>query len=222
MLEEKSMSDPIVYGPRMSTYVRSVRLALEEKGIAYHLEELDIFGDPKVKAAYLSRHPFGKVPAFEHDGFALYETNAIMRYVDEAFPGPSLQPSNAQDRARMNQVFSVIDSYLYPSWIAGIALPRLRAARAGVAADESAIEAVVPRARRCADTLDKLLDGRTYFAGDGISLADLLLAPIYFYFLRLPEGQRLLDPAANLARWWSKMSTRPSMENTTPTQPTKD
>ncbi len=210
------MPDPILYGPQFSTYVRSARLALEEKGIAYRLDEIDIFGDPKAKVAHLARHPFGKIPAFEHGDFALYETSAIMRYVDEAFPGPRLQPSDAQERARMNQVFGIIDCYAYPSWTTGIIIPRFRAARTGVAADESAIEEVVPRARRCVNILDKFLNGREYFAGEGVSLADLHLAPMCFYFAQLPEGKRLFGHAANLTRWWTEMSARPSLVKTTP------
>ncbi|MHA1600030.1 MAG: glutathione S-transferase family protein [Alphaproteobacteria bacterium] len=209
------MPDPILYGPHFSTYVRSARLALEEKGVAYRLEEPDVFSDPKAKAAHLARHPFGKIPAFEHDDFAFYETGAIMRYVDEAFPGPSLQPSKARDRARMTQVLGIVDSYAYPSWITSIVIPRHRAAQ-GVAADETAIEEAVPLARTCVETLDKFLENKAYFAGDDISLADLHVAPLCFYFTQFPEGQRLFGHAANLTRWWTEISTRPSIVKTTP------
>lgn len=213
------MPDPILYGPHFSTYVRSARLALEEKGAAYRLEEPDIFGDPKAKAAHLARHPFGKIPAFEHEGFTLFETGAIMRYVDEAFPGPHLQPSEARDRARMTQVLGIVDSYAYPSWITGIVIPRLRAARAGVAVDEAVIEEAISRARTSVETLDKLLDDKAYFAGDTISLADLHVVPIYYYFAKTPEGEKLLGPAANLARWWTAMAARPSTDKTIPALP---
>ncbi|HSR73041.1 MAG TPA: glutathione S-transferase N-terminal domain-containing protein, partial [Kiloniellales bacterium] len=76
------MDDPIVYGPGFSTYTRSARLALEEKAVAYHLEEINILEGAGQTPEHLARQPFGKVPAFEHDGFRLYETAAIMRYVD--------------------------------------------------------------------------------------------------------------------------------------------
>ncbi len=95
------MSDPIIYGPAYGTYARSVRLALEEKGVAYKLEPVDIITGAANAADHLNRQPFAKVPAFEHDGFALYETAAIERYVDESFPGPKLQPQDPKQRARM-------------------------------------------------------------------------------------------------------------------------
>ena len=78
------MARPIVYGPAGSTYVWSTRLALAEKGVAHELVDVP-FGAHR-EEPHLSRHPFAKVPAFEHDGFALYETQAILRYIDEGFP----------------------------------------------------------------------------------------------------------------------------------------
>ena len=75
------MAHPIVYGPAGSTYIWSARLALAEKGVTHELVDVP-FGAHR-EEPHLSRHPFAKVPAFEHDGFALYETQAIMRYVDE-------------------------------------------------------------------------------------------------------------------------------------------
>jgi len=86
------MAHPIVYGPAGSTCVWSARLALAEKGVTHELVDVP-FGAHR-EEPHLSRHPFAKVPAFEHDGFALYETQAIMRYVDERFAGTPLQPED--------------------------------------------------------------------------------------------------------------------------------
>lgn len=210
------MADPILYGPAFSTYTRSVRLVLEEKGVAYHLDESDVLGDPKAKAARLARHPFGKIPAFEHDDFALYETVAIMRYVDEAFPGPSLQPSSPRGRARMTQILSIIDSYVYGPVVRQIVIPHFRAPRTGIAADEAAIESALPAARRSLGVLDELIGANAFLAGDSLSLADFQLIPIYFYIALVPEGPRLLAHTPNLARWWAPLSARPSVEKTAP------
>jgi len=79
------MANPIVYGPALSTYVWSARLALAEKGVTHELVDVP-FGAQR-EEPHLSRQPFAKLPAFEHDGFVLYETQAIVRYVDERFAG---------------------------------------------------------------------------------------------------------------------------------------
>ncbi len=78
------MTEPIVFGAPYSVYLRAVRLALEEKGVPYRLEEIDIFADGGPPKDYLARHPFGRIPAFEHDGFRLYETNGRRDQYPEA------------------------------------------------------------------------------------------------------------------------------------------
>src|SRR5436309_4013186 len=103
----------IVHGPNFSTYVRTARLALEEKGAAYELREVAMLEGAHKQPEHLPRHPFGRIPAFEHDGFALYETAAITRYVDEAFDGPALQPADARGRARLTQIIGILDAYAY-------------------------------------------------------------------------------------------------------------
>src|SRR5215471_1881387 len=101
------MARPIVYGPAGSPYVWSARLALAEKGVAHDLVEVG-FGE-HLEAPHIERHPFAKVPAFEHDGFALYETQAILRYIDEGFPAAPLQPTDLHQFARMSQVMCIVD-----------------------------------------------------------------------------------------------------------------
>ncbi len=73
-------SSVVLYGASYSVYVRIVRIALHEKRVPYDLVPVDVFAEEGVPPAHLERHPFGRIPAFEHDGFAIYETSAITRY----------------------------------------------------------------------------------------------------------------------------------------------
>ena len=210
------MAKPIVYGPGYSTFARTVRLALEEKGVDYDLVEVDLLGGAGKTPENLARHPFGKVPAFEHDGFELYETDAIIRYIDAAFPGPDLEPADAKSRARMAQALGVIGGYAYPCMIGQIFIQRAVMPMLGNAADEGAITAAIPQAETCIKALEKLIDGNAYLAGDRLSLADLLLIPVYDYVAQIPEGENLLADAPNLRRWWDRVRTRESVARTKP------
>jgi glutathione S-transferase len=210
------MAKPIVYGPAYSTYARTARLALEEKGVDYDLVEVDILQGAGRAPEHLARHPFGKVPAFEHEGFTLYETDAITRYVNEAFPGPDLEPSDARGRARMTQAIGVIGGYAYPCLITQIVIQRMVMPMLGNASDEAAISQALPQAETCLKALEGLIDGSPYLAGDTLSRADLLLIPIHDYFSQTPEGQKLLGAAPNLQRWWNEVRNRPSVEKTRP------
>lgn len=206
------MADPVVYGPAFSTYARTVRLALEEKGVAYRLEDVDMLQGGHKVPDHLARQPFGKVPAFEHDGFVLFETAAITRYIDEAFPGPRLQPEDVRRRARMMQVVGVIDSYAYGALITRIVIQRVLMPKLGGATDEAMIRDALPEAATSLAALERLLPE----CGDGPTLADLHLIPVYDYFRQMPEAGRLLADRPNLSRWWERMSRRPSVEKTRP------
>jgi glutathione S-transferase len=74
----------------------------------------------------------------------------------------------------------------------------------------------VPQAETCIEALEKLLDGNDYLAGDRLSLADLLLIPVYDYLAQTPEGEKLLAGAPNLRRWWDGVRTRESVASTRP------
>lgn len=189
-----------IHGNAQSTYVRSVLLALREKTVPYEL--ITIGAREQRQPAHLARHPFGRVPAMEHAGFRLYETQAILRYVDEAFPGPALMPAALQARARVNQILGIIDAYGWPSMVAGIIVPRLVLAARGRTADEAAVAAAVPQAALVLEEIAGLADSEAPFlAGDAISLADMMLAPITTYLAQTKEGGEILRRSPRLVRW---------------------
>ena len=208
------MGRPIVYGPAGSTYVWSTRLALAEKGVAHELVEVG-FGQHR-EEPHLSRHPFAKVPAFEHDGFALYETQAILRYIDEGFPVAPLQPTDLHEFARMNQIMGIVDAYAWPSIAGGILVNRLLNPRLGLPVDEAAIAAAVPEARLCLSEFARLMGEWPFMTGERISLADLMVFPLLYYFRRVPEGTEPLADHPTLSSWVRRIEERQSVQVTKP------
>jgi glutathione S-transferase len=204
-----------VYGTEFSTYVRSVRLAFEEKGAGYTLHDVSVLRGEQKHAAHLTRNPFGTVPAFEHDGLQLYETSPILRYVDQVFPGAALTPEDPKARARMNQVISIIDYHGYDSLIVQIVVQRLFVALLANGTDEAVVKAGIPRATMCLQEIDRIKGSAPFLAGDRLSLADLYLLPILFY-LRLTPEKALLAPHKGLDAWWNMMAERPSVQATAP------
>ena len=99
-----------LYGATYSVNVRIARLVLEEAGVPYDLVDIDIFSPATLPAGYGERHPFGKIPAFEHDGFRLFETDAIAQYAIAAFGADHLLPSVARERARVLQIMRIMDN----------------------------------------------------------------------------------------------------------------
>jgi glutathione S-transferase len=209
-----STDNPIVFGAPYSVYVRAVRLALEEKGVAYELVPVDIFAVDGSPSEHLTRHPFGKIPAFEHSGFCLYEAGAITRYIDEAFAGPPLQPADPRNRARMNQIISILDSYAYRTLVWDIYVERVSRPATGSAPDEARVAAALPKAAVCLSALTELMGEEPWLAAPTVSLADFHASPMFALFRLAPEGERLLSHHARLAGWWDRVSARPSFVRT--------
>ena len=209
------MSEPVLYGAAYSVYVRSARLALAEKGVAYRLQEVDIFAEDGPPPDYLRRQPFGRIPAFEHEGFRLYETGAIIRYIEEAFPSPDLMPADPRARARVNQVLGILDNYAYRTLVWDIFVERVGKPRDGEASDEAKIAQALPLARTCLAALGDIMGDQAYLAGgEQLTLADLHAAPMFAYFVLAPEGQELLAQQRGLSRWWDAILSRSSMAAT--------
>ena len=209
---------PIVFGTEFSTYVRTVRMAFEEKGAGYKLDDVSVIKGEQKQHPHLARNPFGTVPAFAHDGLELYETSPILRYIDQVFPGPSLTPDDPKQRARMNQIISIIDYHGYASLIGQIVVQRLFTVLLPNGTDEAVIEAGIPKARLCLQEIERIkvgAGGGSFLAGDRISLADLYLLPILFYVRMTPEKE-LLAPHKGLEAWWQAMAERPSVVKTAP------
>ena len=205
---------PTIFGAPYSVYVRAVRLALEEKGVDYELVPVDIFGPGGPPAEHMARHPFGKIPAFEHTGFRLYEAGAITRYIDEVFRCPPLHPGDPCGRARMNQIISILDSYAYRTLVWDIYVERVARPARGVATDEERVAAALPKAEVCLSELSELMGEEPWLAGPAISLADLHAAPMFAAFRLAPEGHHLLGRHDRLAAWWDRVSTRESFLRT--------
>jgi len=206
------MSDIVVYGVPGSPFLRAVQMGLEEKKAVYRLQVMGA-GDSKSEA-YLKKHPFGRVPAFEQGNFGLYETQAILRYLDDIFPEPPLKPRDAQQAARMNQIIGINDWYFFPKVAAVIVFQRIIGpVLLGIRTDEAAIEAALPMGRTCIAELDRLLGAQQFVAGDHLSIADLMLAPQLDFLAETPEGKSLLG-GTQIEAWLVRMNERPSMQAT--------
>ncbi len=208
------MSDVVIHGFPQSSYVRTARMTLEEKGVAYEVQPIEPGSD-----AHRDLHPFMKMPSMDHGDVHVYETSAICRYVDEAFDGPSLQPGDPAARACMNQWISSINDYFYPPMIREFVLQRIVAPMRGNEPDEERIAAAMPDIRRAIDVTDGALADSRFLAGEDLSIADLFLAPIFFYVGISPEGPELFAGKNNIAGWKARIGELQSFQTTMPPKP---
>jgi glutathione S-transferase len=204
-----------LFGYRHSVYTRVVRLVLHEKRLRATLVEVDPFADP-LPEGYLDLHPFGRVPVLSHGPFTLYETAPICRYLDEALPGPPLQPEDARDRARMAQVVAMVDAYTYWPLVRQVYAHAVFRPAAGRAGDPAVLAKGLAAAPRLLAALESVAAEGRVLNGQPPTLADLHLAPMIAAFAAAAEGAALLGGFPALAGWWRWMAARPAMAATDP------
>src|SRR3984893_10549338 len=208
------MSKMVLWGFDGSTYVRTVKMLLAEKGVTqFEQMPLNVLkGEPKMPE-HLQRHPFGKVPVLDHDGMRLLETSAIVRYLNDVLPGSSLVPATANDRARMDMFIGIVDSYGYASLIGCVAAYHLFPDFVG-GKNEAMRKGGLENGRKMIELAMKTKGSSPFIAGD-LSLADLYLAPIAFYVSLTPDKDELFN-VPGFADWWSKIQALPSYKDTQP------
>jgi glutathione S-transferase len=208
------MSEFIVHSVPGSPFGRAALATLEEKRTPYRFSGVPA-GTWRTEP-HISRHPFGRVPVLEHDGFMLYETQAILRYLDRVLPTPPLTPADPRAAANMDRAMNVSDWYLFNGVNNVIGFQRIVAPRLmGVAPDEAAIAAAMPKAHTVFNELARLLGAQPYFTGENVALADLLIAPQLDFLALTPEWTELSARHRNLVDWLARMNARPSFQATT-------
>lgn len=203
-----------VYGNPISGGTRLVLMALAEKNVAHELVVLDFSKKEHKEPAHLARQPFGKIPAIEHDGLQLFESRAIARYIGETFPGPSFLPTEAKQRALVDQWVNVELAEFYSTAHPLVLALVIRPALGAGPADPAAVETMRARLAPVLGVLDRALAGKSYLVGEQFSLADMVFMPDLEYLHVGGEGPRVAT-FPNVARWWNAISTRPSWRRAT-------
>lgn len=206
------MAKPTVYGTPQSTYVRTVRLLLEEAGAEYNLQAVDIFNGENKSAEYLAKNPFGKVPTIEVEGERLYETAAITQYLNNVLANNKFSPSDPLLQARMRQIMAIIDSYLYTQGITTIVIQRLIMPSQGGKTDEDKVKNAVAPAQTAAEAIESLTIGSPYLLGSEVSIADFYLIPVFTYLSQTPEFEAITAKTPKLRTWWNEVNQLPSVK----------
>ena len=199
---------PVLYGAKYSVYVQAVLLCLEEKRVAYDFQEVDVFAAGGPPLEHSQRHPFGRIPAFQHGEHMFYETAPICRYIDEAFDGTPLQPRTPLARARMGQAISIADNYVYKSMVWGVYVETVDGPANGRPRNDERLAAASKMASTCLLALEQLAPESPWLAGDALTLADLHVAPMIALFRKSPVAACLMSAAPRIEAWFERVSGR--------------
>ena len=208
------MAEFVVHTVPGSPYGRAVLAALEEKGAPYRVARVD----PRMRnePSHLALHPFGRVPVLDHGEFRLYETQAILRYLDRVLTQPPLTPADPRQAARMDQLMNINDWYLFLGFSRIVVFQRIVGPRlTGSTPDEAAIAAAMPAGNTVVAEIARLLGENRFLVGAELSLADLIVAPQIDMLAQTPEWAELVAPHAKLRSWLERMLERVSFRATT-------
>ena len=201
------MAIKLHYHP-LSTYSRRILISFSEKQIPYELVVVDMAARQHREQPYLSLNPYGRVPTLEEDGFVLFESTAILNYLEATRPTPPLVPTDVRGRALVDMHMKLCDLQLtrhagtivFPKRF----LPKERWNTTAIAEAKAEIEQHFA-------ILDKHLAGKTYLVAEQFSLADVCYVP-FLEFLPLME----IAPPTAVATWSERLLTRPSAVATRP------
>ena len=211
------MASIVIHGFPGSTYVQIVRLVLAHKAIEFEFRDLETEMNTP---AHRELHPFEYVPVLQHGDFVLCETSAIVGYIDDAFPDPRLTPASIQQRAKMNQWISAVNSYYYPQIVFHLSHERSVFPALGIAPDERVVQVALPKIERALDVMERELNaGRPFLIDDEVTLADLFMVPCMTSLARTEEGRIMLERHALVAGWRERMEQLPGVQRFRAAQP---
>jgi glutathione S-transferase len=197
-----------------SPFGRTVLAVLEEKGLQYRISPVD----PGIlrSDAFQQVHPFNRIPVLDHGDFRLYESQAIVRYLERITPEPPLMPAGARGAARADVLLGIVDWYLFPDVGRTIGFQRIVAPMLlGRPADEAVCAAAMPAAHRTFAVRAEALGSAPYFGGAQLTLADVALASHLSLLALTPEWLTLTQSRGALVEWLARMESRPSFAATT-------
>ncbi|KAJ3158537.1 hypothetical protein HDU86_002762 [Geranomyces michiganensis] len=196
-----------LYGMGVSTCTQKVVFCLHDKQIPFEFVNVNVIKKEQKLPEHIAKHPFGKIPVLEHEGRFIFESLAIVRYLDALYPdvGTQLVPTGAFHRAQVDQWTYQSSFNFYPhaqQIIVETAIKPVLKAPTDKAKLTAARELLEPTL----DIYDAHLAKHEYFANDEFSLADVAHIP-YFNVLKRTQPD-LIDERPALAAWFGRVTAR--------------
>jgi glutathione S-transferase len=199
-----------IYGSPTSTCTRKVMLTLNEKNIPFTMEVINIAKGEQKQPAYLHHQPFGVVPVLEDGDYEIYESHAIMHYVDKKFVENALAPIDPHVLGRMEQWISVAQSYFTQPTVT-LVKELYFGPMQGKVVDQQLVSEAKDKVAHALDVIEKNLSMHPYMVANDFTLADITWMPYVEYLFPASMGQ-LVTERPSLNAWWEKVSKRPAWQ----------
>ncbi|KAF8204442.1 glutathione S-transferase [Mycena galopus ATCC 62051] len=196
-----------LYGDGSATCTRRVATILYEAREPFELIEIDRSKGEHKTPSYLEKQPFGRIPYMDDDGFFLFETRAICRYIAAKHPECKLIPTDPKQNALFEQAASI--ELCNFEFNAGRAVAEARKPRKGLKTDPAVVAAAIVDLDKVLEGYDAMLAKQKYLAGDEVTLADLFHLP-HAPVLETDAKSDVMTRKPHVARWYKDLLSRPS------------
>ncbi|KAJ6577057.1 glutathione S-transferase [Mycena vulgaris] len=199
-----------LFGSALSTCTRRVATVLVEKKVPFEFVSVDMGKGEHKSGSFVANQPFGQVPYIDDDGFILYESRAICRYIADKYPnqGTKLVPTDVQGKALFEQAASIEYSNFDPFCSKAVAEMVFKPMR-GMTSDKATFDTLVAGLSGKLDAYEVILGKQKYLAGNEVTLADLFHLP-YGTMLARAGSDLLTTKGPNVTRWFNELCERPS------------
>lgn len=180
---------------------RSVMMVAKSLGVQLNLKPIDIYKQEHLTPEFLKINPQHTIPTLVDNGFAIWESRAILGYLVEKYgKNDSLFPKDAKKRAVVNQRLYFDMGNLYQHFY-NYFIPIMR----GSPADPEKFKKV----EDSLEVFDKFLENTKYAAGDNLTIADYALVSTYSTIL---QSGMDFSGYKNVTRWYESRSSFPGIE----------
>lgn len=193
-----------LFGHPMSTCTRKVLTTLHETNTPFEMNVVEFATGDHKKEPHMARQPFGQVPAIDDDGFSLYESRAIARYIDWK-AGNKVSPSDLKLRAKMEQWICIETENFKPhamTFIYHTVFKREQSA--------DALANAATKLETCVAIMDKELTNKQFLVGDQFTIADICFAPYVEYAMMNETAKAIFAKHPHVMAWWNRVAERPS------------
>ncbi|PBL03221.1 glutathione S-transferase [Armillaria gallica] len=199
-----------LYGSPFSTCTKRVATVLYEKKVPFEIYSVNLAAGEHKTPSYLEKQPFGVVPYIDDDGFILYESRAISRYIALKYEsqGTKLIPTDDLKKIALFEQAASVEQSSFDPYATAVGMEKIIKPRKGIQANEVTVEAALTSLSAKLDAYDVILAKQKYLAGDDVTLADLFHIP--WGVLLAVGGSDIMESKPNVARWWKDITSRPS------------
>jgi len=194
-----------LYGSPLSTCTRKVLMTLAETSTPHEMNVVDFATGAHKKEPHISRQPFGRIPAIDDDGFEMFESRAIARYIAEKAKS-TLIPTDIRARAKMEQWISIETSEFATHAMKFVYEHTFKRKQ-----DQAVLDSAATALKTTLGVMSGQLAKTSFVSGDTFTIADIGYMPYLEYVMASP-ARELVTPFERVVAWWEHVRARPTWQ----------